>query len=65
MGRDGYITTTQLADRTSVAASTWTKRRLTGDGPPFVRVGSRVIYRVEDVEVWLAARSRTSTSDES
>lgn len=29
---------------------------------PFVRVGARAMYRVADVERWLADRSGTSTS---
>ena len=35
-----------------------------GDGPPFVKPSSKlVLYAVEDVELWLAARRRLSTSD--
>jgi predicted DNA-binding transcriptional regulator AlpA len=36
--------------------STWQKRRLTGDGPPFIRIGGRLVrYRRSEVEAWLAA----------
>jgi hypothetical protein len=35
-----------------------------GDGPPFVKPSSKlVLYAVEDLEFWLAARRRVSTSD--
>ena len=35
-----------------------------GDGPPFVKASSKlVLYAVEDLELWLAARRRRSTSD--
>jgi predicted DNA-binding transcriptional regulator AlpA len=35
--------------------STWQKKRLTGDGPPFIRIGRLVRYRRSEVEAWLAA----------
>ncbi len=35
-----------------------------GDGPPMIRVGSRMVrYRVADLREWLDARRVTSTSD--
>lgn len=35
-----------------------------GDGPPFVKPSSKlVLYAVDDLELWLAARRRVSTSD--
>jgi len=58
-----FIDTPRLAALTGIAASTWTKRRLTGDGPPHLKVGRRVLYRWQDVETWLAAKARQSTSD--
>lgn len=57
------ITTPELERRTGVNASTWAKRRLTGDSPPFLKIGRCVRYRWPDVEAWLAARTRTSTSE--
>ena len=27
-----------------------------GQGPPYVRIGSRVVYRIEDLEAWLEVR---------
>jgi predicted DNA-binding transcriptional regulator AlpA len=47
-----------------IAESTLNKMRLTGDGPPFVKVGPRAVaYRKADLDAWLAARVRRSTSD--
>lgn len=47
-----------------VSPRTLPKWRLRGDGPPFVRVGRRrVLYRLDAIETYLAARSRRSTSD--
>jgi hypothetical protein len=35
-----------------------------GDGPPFSKAGRKVVlYKVTDVEEWLAARRRLSTAD--
>lgn len=35
-----------------------------GDGPPFVKPSAKlVLYSVEDLERWMAARRRASTSD--
>jgi len=39
------------------------RMRVTGDGPPFVKAGHRVLYRQADLDEWVAARVRTSTSD--
>ena len=40
-------------------------RRLSGDGPRFIRVSARAIrYRIADLEAWAEARIRTSTSDQ-
>ena len=58
-----YFNTNQLADQTGIAASTWGKRRLSGDGPRYIKAGRRVLYRWQDVEDWLLQRSKGSTSD--
>jgi predicted DNA-binding transcriptional regulator AlpA len=58
-----YVDTTTLASRTGIAASTWCKRRVTGDTPKFLKIGTRVLYRLADVEKWMEAHARDSTSD--
>lgn len=37
--------------------------RTRGGGPPFLKLGRRVVYRKADLELWLAQRVRRSTSD--
>jgi hypothetical protein len=32
------------------------RKRLLGDGPPFVRVSNRIFYRRGEIRSWLAAR---------
>ena len=39
-----------LADRWYVQPRTIYKWRMQGSGPPYVRIGRRVLYRIEDVE---------------
>lgn len=35
--------------------------RSRGEGPPFVKIGSRVFYEAEAVREWVRSRRRTST----
>jgi hypothetical protein len=37
--------------------------RWTGEGPKFLKVGGRVVYRLSDVEEYEQAMIRSSTSD--
>jgi hypothetical protein len=39
------------------------KKRIDGDGPPFLKIGGKVRYRRSDVLRWLEQQERTSTSD--
>jgi predicted DNA-binding transcriptional regulator AlpA len=52
------------ADYTGLSISTLNKMRLTGDGPIFIKAGRAVIYDAADLDAWLAARRRRSTSDQ-
>jgi predicted DNA-binding transcriptional regulator AlpA len=56
--------TPEAARYVALSESTLTKMRLTGDGPPFVKVGPRAVaYRRTDLDAWLVSRVRRSTSD--
>jgi predicted DNA-binding transcriptional regulator AlpA len=47
-----------------LSISTLAKRRLTGDGPVFVRLSSRAVgYRQSDLDKWLSTKSFASTSE--
>lgn len=39
------------------------KARCTGEGPRFIKVGKKVLYRLADIEAWLDEQTRQSTSD--
>ena len=60
------LRTPDAAKYIGLSPSTLTKMRLRGgdDTPPFVKLGSRSVgYRVTDLDSWVEARRRSSTSD--
>jgi hypothetical protein len=48
---------------TGLSESTLAKLRVNGNGPPYCKLGRRVIYRVEDLQSWLKSRLASNTSD--
>ena len=46
-----------------LSVSTLNKMRLTGSGPPYLKLGRRVVYDVHDLEAWAASRKRNHTSE--
>lgn len=46
----------------SLSTQRLARLRLEGGGPAFCKAGRSVLYRVEDLDKWLAASSRASTS---
>lgn len=46
------------------SVSTLQKKRVAGDGPPFVKMGRSVRYRPEDLEAFVAAHVVSSTSQQ-
>jgi excisionase family DNA binding protein len=57
------LTTDQAAAYLGLSPTTLETLRTRGGGPPFVKLGRRVVYRSEDLAHWLAHRVRHSTSD--
>lgn len=45
-----------------VSESWLNKSRLTGQGPSFIRVGTRCLYDPDDLTAWISDQRRTSTS---
>ena len=63
-----YLNEQDFARRYQLSRRTVQRLRESGDGPPFYRISTgrtrgRVVYREDEIEVWLAGRRRTSTSD--
>lgn len=56
--------TFQAAERTNLARATLAKLRVLGGGPPFLKLGAKVLYAPEDLDAWIAAQGkRRSTTD--
>jgi hypothetical protein len=48
----------------NLAPATLAKIRcVSNDGPQFIRLGRKILYRKSDLDLWLEARKATSTSD--
>ncbi len=59
----GLLTTEEAAKYLTVSISLLEQARVLGTLKiPFVKIGKRVAYDVRDLDTWLAARKRTSTS---
>ena len=58
------LTTAQVAAILSLSPRTLEQLRVKGGGPPYFALGKRAVrYRRSDVDSWLDARQRKSTSD--
>jgi predicted DNA-binding transcriptional regulator AlpA len=58
------LLTREASSYLHASESTLEKWRIRGDGPPFIRIGSRKVgYLRTDLDEWLASRRRTSTSE--
>ena len=57
------LRTPAAADYLGYAESTLEKKRLTGDGPPFIRLGRTIVYDTRDLDAWLLTRRARSTSE--
>lgn len=60
--RSSLMNVTEAAERLSVSASYLNKLRVTGGGPPFVKIGARVAYDPLDLATWLNSQKRSTTS---
>jgi hypothetical protein len=57
------LRTPEAAAYTGLAPSTLEKLRVYGGGCPYIRIGRVVVYDPDDLDTWLAAHRRISTSD--
>ena len=61
---DQLLTQKRLADLIDVSERTLERWRVEGSGPAFVKAGRKVLYLPDDVNDWLAASRRKSTSEQ-
>lgn len=59
-----YLTTKDAARVLGLHPDTLRRMRREGGGPPFVRIGRAIRYRLDVVDAWAAARTFKSTADE-
>ena len=52
----------EAASYIGLSHSTLAKYRTTGEGPPFMKIGRKVLYDVAVLDDWLASRVHQSTS---
>ncbi len=60
--KDSNLTEREAALYLKSSCSTLSKRRLTGDGPPFFKIGRAIRYRRIDLDAWI--RGTISTRSE-
>ena len=59
-----HMRTDEAANFLRLSRSTLEKMRLSGDGPPFIKSGKRIVlYKLVDLEQWLEGRKVKSTSE--
>ena len=56
-----HLNQVELAARLKISPRTLERWRWTGEGPAFLKIGGRVIYRLEDVEAYENGRRCEST----
>jgi hypothetical protein len=54
---DELVTEVEIADFLKLSTRTLQSWRINNDGPPFVRVGRAIRYRLRDVVRWIEART--------
>jgi len=60
-----YLTNEEAAAYLRLSPRTLEKQRVVGGGPRFRKFGRRVLYAIEDLELWANARACEMTSDPS
>jgi hypothetical protein len=58
-----YRDTRGASHHSGLSKSYLEKLRVVGGGPPFIKVGKAVRYKLADLDTWLAEQKRGSTSE--
>jgi helix-turn-helix protein len=58
-----YLTNSEAAAYLNLSPRTLENWRVLGGGPRFRKFGRRVIYAIDDLELWAVAQACLSTSD--
>ncbi len=63
MATPKYLDTPAASAYSGLSTGYLEKARCRGQGPPHLKVGSRVLYQVEALDAWLLKHERRSTGD--
>jgi len=58
-----HLNQVELSRRWSISPRTLERWRWLGQGPRYLKIGGRVVYRLEDIEAFEAQQVRTSTAN--
>ena len=58
------LTAKDVADDLHMHAGSLANWRVKGEGPPFIKVGRKVLYPRDSFEAWKSQRMRRSTTDD-
>jgi hypothetical protein len=58
-----HLNQVDLSRRWSISPRTLERWRWLGQGPRYLKIGGRVVYRLDDVEAYEAQQVRTSTAN--
>jgi len=53
----------EAAERYSMSVHWFRRKRWSGGGPEFLKVGSRCLYNIESTDAFFASKRQRSTSD--
>ena len=58
-----FLPPDEAAKAIHTSTRTLERWRRNGDGPKFVKLGGRILYRPEDIDAWAADRTFASTAE--
>ena len=58
-----FLDQDESAEFVTLSPRTMEKKRFDGDGPPYIKIGSRVLYEKSDLIAWVRSHRRHSTSE--
>jgi predicted DNA-binding transcriptional regulator AlpA len=58
-----YLRTPEASRFVGLSIRTLEKHRIYGTGPRYSKLGGRVVYRIDDLQAWVDAAAKASTSD--
>jgi predicted site-specific integrase-resolvase len=59
---DTFLNQSRLANRWHLSPRTLERWRWKGEGPAYLKLGGRVVYRIEDILAYEQTRERQSTA---